>query len=164
MKRAAPHRAARRESIGALGSDLADVGSGRSLLSLLDLELHRITLGERPEALRLDRRVMDEHVFAPVVRCDETIPLAVVEPLHLTLGHLTQPPDSGSVRSPLPPTRSSPCCTAHRMSHECEHSPQMALRCLDPRAKNVLTVYLPRAGAIKAPRRARPRRPVGRRD
>src|SRR3989441_11953512 len=107
MKRAAPHRAARREAIGALGSDLADVGGGRSLLSLLDLELHGITLGERPEALRLDRRVMDEHVFAPVVRSNKTVPLAVVEPLHLTLGHLTQPPDSGAVRSPLPPTRFS---------------------------------------------------------
>jgi len=78
MKRAAPDGAARRESIGAFGSDLADVGGGRSPSVLLDLELHRITLGERPEPLGLDRRVMDEDVFASVVRGNETVPFTVV--------------------------------------------------------------------------------------
>src|SRR5436190_17111324 len=45
------------------------------------LELHVRALGERLETLSDDRRVMDEHVLAPVSRGDEPIPLRVVEPL-----------------------------------------------------------------------------------
>src|SRR5437867_10769908 len=75
-----------------------------------------------------------------------TLPLCIC----LTLQH------SGAVRSPLPPTRSSPCCTAHRMSHEWEHSPHLSPRCLDPPEKNA---FVPsRAGRPSGGRRLPGRR------
>src|SRR5437764_13916094 len=67
-------------------SDFADVLRLQALGTLSDLELHRIALGEAAEALRLDRREVDEHVRTRLLR-DKAKALRVVEPLHLTLGH-----------------------------------------------------------------------------
>src|SRR5256885_17195644 len=64
-------------------SDFADVLRLQALGTLSDLELHRIALGEAAEALRLDRREVDEHVRTRLLR-DKAKALRVVEPLHLT--------------------------------------------------------------------------------
>src|ERR1700728_1759279 len=63
---------------------LRHVLGGRPLLPLHDVKLHRVTLGQRLEARPLDRTVMHEAVLLAVVRRDETEPLRIVEPLHLT--------------------------------------------------------------------------------
>jgi hypothetical protein len=47
-----------------------------------DLELDDLTLPERREARALDGREMHEAIAFPVVRCDESEALLVVEPLH----------------------------------------------------------------------------------
>src|SRR5688500_20292727 len=60
-----------------------DVLGGRPLLALHDVELHRVTLGQRLEAAALDGAVVDEAVLRAVVGGDEAEPLRVVEPLHL---------------------------------------------------------------------------------
>src|ERR1700722_19052219 len=65
-------------------SSLRHVLGGRPLLPLHNVELHRVTLGQRLEARPLDRAVMHETVLLAVVRRNETEPLRIVEPLHLT--------------------------------------------------------------------------------
>src|SRR5450759_2673168 len=56
---------------------------GRGALGALhDVELHRITLGQRLEAVTLDRAVMHEAIFLSIVRGDKAKALRVVEPLH----------------------------------------------------------------------------------
>src|SRR5207249_1149070 len=60
---------------------LADVRSLQPFRTAGDFELDLITFGEALEALRLDGRVVDEHVLAALLR-DEAETLRVVEPLH----------------------------------------------------------------------------------
>src|ERR1043165_3818628 len=62
--------------------DLDDVLRRRTLLALDDRELHPLALGERTEALVLNRRMMDEAVLLAVLWGDEAEALGVVEPLH----------------------------------------------------------------------------------
>ena len=59
-----------------------DVAGLRALWSVNDLEFYRLALLERPEAVSLDRREVDEDIAAPVA-LDESITLGVVEPLDL---------------------------------------------------------------------------------
>src|ERR1051325_420951 len=77
------------------GLQLDDVLRRRTLLSLHDVELDPLALGERLEPLRLDRGVVHEAVLLAVLRRDETEPLRVVEPLHDTgdACHLAGTPD-----------------------------------------------------------------------
>src|SRR5438045_9548077 len=51
-----------------------------------DVKRDVVTLGEAAEALGLDRREVDEHVWTRLLR-DKAKALRVVEPLHLTLSH-----------------------------------------------------------------------------
>src|SRR5687767_12787930 len=68
------------------GLDLPDVGCLQTLRAAGHFELNPVTLGEALEAVRLDGGVVDEHVFATLLR-DEPVALGVVEPLHLSLCH-----------------------------------------------------------------------------
>src|SRR5262249_19766874 len=74
------------ESSTLLVSDADDVLRLRTLRALLDLELDLLTLVERLVPLGVDRGIMDENVRAVLAR-DESVTLAVVEPLHFSLGH-----------------------------------------------------------------------------
>src|SRR5688572_3520260 len=56
---------------------------GRTLLPFDDVELHRVTFGERLESVSGYRAVMHETVFLPVVRGDEAKALRIVEPFYL---------------------------------------------------------------------------------
>src|SRR5881296_3831087 len=67
-------------------SDLPNVLRLQPLWTLGDIELDVVTLGEAPEALRLDRCEVNEHVWTRLLR-DKAKALRVVEPLHLTLCH-----------------------------------------------------------------------------
>src|SRR5688572_26565250 len=64
-----------------VGSGLRDVRCLRSFLSLDDLKFDAIALGERLEAVGLDRAEVDEDVGASLAR-DESVALCIVEPLH----------------------------------------------------------------------------------
>src|SRR5262245_8364981 len=66
---------------------LPDVRRLVALGSLDDVELDTVTLGQAAESLGLNRREMNEHVLAVLLR-DEAKALGVVEPLHGTLAHL----------------------------------------------------------------------------
>src|ERR1041385_3046175 len=68
------------------GSDLLDVRGLEALRTVDDLELHRVALTERAEAVRLDGGVVDEDILATVLR-DEPEALRVVEPLDRALRH-----------------------------------------------------------------------------
>src|SRR5689334_22028515 len=61
---------------------LGDVPCLRTLRTVDDLELDRLTLFQRPEAVATDRGVVHEHVAATLA-LDETVALSVVEPLDL---------------------------------------------------------------------------------
>src|ERR1041385_6626189 len=50
------------------GSDLLDVRGLEALRTVDDLELHRVALTERAEAIRLDGGVVDEDILATVLR------------------------------------------------------------------------------------------------
>src|SRR5512141_2756174 len=69
---------------GAPVSDLPDVRRLKSLRAFDDLELHLVAFSQRPEALGDDRRVVDEHVLATVLR-DKAEALGIVEPLDRAL-------------------------------------------------------------------------------
>src|SRR5689334_17793533 len=70
---------------GALAHDhLAHILRGRPLLALDQIKLDRVALGERLEPIPLNGAVVDEAVLVTAVRCDETKPLGVIEPLHLS--------------------------------------------------------------------------------
>src|SRR6266550_4991016 len=62
--------------------ELHDILRRRTLLSLHDVELDPLALGERLEPLCLDRGVVHEAVLLAVLGRDETKALRVVEPLH----------------------------------------------------------------------------------
>ena len=49
--------------------------------------LHRLTFSERLETTAIDVGVVDEEVFAAIVRNDESKSLLIVEPFHCTLCH-----------------------------------------------------------------------------
>src|SRR5207237_4012009 len=53
-----------------------------TFLTFDDVEFHSISLGEGLESRARDRAVVNEAVLLPVVRCDESKALRVVEPLH----------------------------------------------------------------------------------
>ena len=59
-----------------------DVLSLRALLTLSDIKLDLLAFLEFPEPAALDRREVDEAVFAAVVWRYETVTLLCVEPLH----------------------------------------------------------------------------------
>src|SRR5207248_9476915 len=80
-------------------SDGYDVPSLGALLALGRLELDARALGERLEALGLDRAEVDEHVLAALVRGDEAIPLRVVEPFHGSCCHIKHLPPRTSERT-----------------------------------------------------------------
>jgi hypothetical protein len=58
-----------------------DILGRRTLLTLHDIELHLLALGQRPESLSLDGTVVHEAVLAAILRRDETEALLVIEPL-----------------------------------------------------------------------------------
>src|SRR5436190_18910115 len=64
------------------GLDLGDVAGLRALGTVNDLELHRLALLERAEAVALNGRVVHEDVAASVA-LDEPVAFGVVEPLDL---------------------------------------------------------------------------------
>jgi hypothetical protein len=68
----------------AIGLKPYDIFSLQAFRARTDLEFHGLTLGERPVAVRLDRREVNENVFA-CLATDETISLGGVKPLHYTL-------------------------------------------------------------------------------
>src|SRR2546425_4157796 len=91
--RARKTRGARAEShglrVGAGRSgrlDFGDVGRLKTFGSLGHLEFDRLTLLKGLVSVTLDRGEMDEDV-RPILLLDEAVTLAVVEPLHLALGH-----------------------------------------------------------------------------
>src|SRR6185503_7477166 len=84
--------------------DLADVRGRGAFLPLRDLELHRFAFLEGAESLGLDCRVMHEDVLATVLGREETVPLRVVEPLHLPPGHI----HSTSRKHETPPDGATP--------------------------------------------------------
>src|SRR3954468_9355539 len=65
-------------------SDLDDVGRLQALGTLGDVELHRLALRERAEPIPRDRAVVYEHI-GPVFAGDESVPLGIIEPLHVSL-------------------------------------------------------------------------------
>jgi len=65
-----------------------------ALWTLGDVELDVVTLGEAAEALRLDRREVDEHVWTD--SCAIKPKLSRREPLHLTLSHTVRPQHNGA--------------------------------------------------------------------
>src|ERR1700691_3629418 len=65
-----------------------DVRGLQALGALGDVELHLLALLEAAETVRVDRRVVAEHVLASTVLRDESEALRVVEPLHCTGCHV----------------------------------------------------------------------------
>src|SRR5436309_903982 len=78
----------RRGGVSSSGEALRahDVRRVQPFLPSEHFEFHGLTLGECLEAIHLNRREMHEHVLAAFL-LDETIPLRVVEPLHLSPSH-----------------------------------------------------------------------------
>src|SRR5262249_54958848 len=71
-------------------SDPAHVRRLEALRAPGHVELDRLVLGERLEALALDGGEVDEHVLAAFLR-NESETLRIVEPLHRTTSHLPTP-------------------------------------------------------------------------
>ncbi|KAG6495112.1 hypothetical protein ZIOFF_042903 [Zingiber officinale] len=61
-------------------------GLGAPVVALGDRELDALSLGEGPEPVGLDGRLVDEEILSAVVGRDEAESLGVVEPLHRALG------------------------------------------------------------------------------
>jgi hypothetical protein len=68
---------------------LRDVRGARALLAFFDFERYDVVLSQALEAAALNRRMMNEHVRAAVVRRNEAKALLITEPLHLTLRHVS---------------------------------------------------------------------------
>ena len=68
-----------------------DVLCLQPLRTLLDDELHRLTLFQAAETVALDRREVYEYILAVLAR-DESVSLSVVKPLHSSLFHVLQIP------------------------------------------------------------------------
>src|SRR3954469_17400819 len=71
---------------GAGESDLANVRGLEPFRAFDHLELHVVSFGKRAEAVGDDCRVVDEDIFATILRY-ETEPLRIIEPLDRTLRH-----------------------------------------------------------------------------
>src|SRR2546423_14644534 len=87
-------------------SGLANVLCLQPLWTLRNVELDVVALGEAPEALRLDRCEVNEHVWTRLLR-DKAKALRVVKPLHLTLSHTVLPLHNGA--QPRTGTTQPPC-------------------------------------------------------
>src|SRR5262245_36656116 len=85
-------------SAGDLLGDGRDVGRFGALCALARLVLDTRAFGERLEALADDVRVVHEKILRAFVRGDETVPLAVVEPLDGSAGHKKTPPSPSDER------------------------------------------------------------------
>src|SRR5262245_24642991 len=83
---------------GRLG--LGDVGCLEPLGSLGDLEFDRLALFQGLVSVTLNRGEMDENI-RPILLLDESVPLAVIEPLYLSLGH--RAPSHSRCRRSAPP-------------------------------------------------------------
>src|SRR4051812_39536823 len=98
---------------GVTGSDstsqLRHVFGRWALLSLNDIELDAVALGEGFEAPALDRRVVDEAVLLPVLTSDEAKPFRIVEPLD----------GSGGTHGPTPKII---CCVGVRRCRTNRHN------------------------------------------
>src|SRR6266571_1410382 len=70
--------------------DLVDVGRLESLRALGDLELDGLALLESLVPFALDGGEVDEDVRS-ILLLDESVPLAVIEPLHFSPGHWARP-------------------------------------------------------------------------
>jgi hypothetical protein len=64
-----------------------DVFRGRSFLTLDDVEFYALALGQALESLHLDPGMVDEDIFRPVLRSNESVTLRIVEPLYFTVCH-----------------------------------------------------------------------------
>src|SRR4029453_1315298 len=82
MSTGARWRAARLRSPYRGLADFCFVAGLRALRTVNDLELHCLALLQRPEAVALDCREVDEHIAAAVA-FDESVTLGVIEPLDL---------------------------------------------------------------------------------
>src|SRR5690606_1506262 len=71
-----------------LPSGARHVRSVKSLVAVLDLELHGLAFLKRLEAIHLDCGKVDEHIVSTLL-FDEAIALGIIEPLHLPSGHST---------------------------------------------------------------------------
>ena len=69
--------------------DGSDVLSLQTLRPLAGLELDLLPLGQGAEAIRLNRRMMAEHIVAATILGNEPIALRIVKPLHCTSSHFT---------------------------------------------------------------------------
>src|SRR5579862_2264997 len=83
-------------------TQLRHVLRGGALLSLNDVKLDLLAIGERLESVALDGRVMDEAILRAALGCDETKALRVVEPLYCAncACHLSYSMKKCCVRSP----------------------------------------------------------------
>src|SRR4030095_4218433 len=75
-------------------SDRANPVRLRTPRTLRGVELHTLTLIERPVTRRLDCAVVDEHVRATTLDLNEAEALLTVEPLDGSLCHETSPRDA----------------------------------------------------------------------
>src|SRR6185503_16416311 len=73
---------------------LTDVSGLEALRAADDIELQSLALGERLEAIALDRGIVDEHVLATFL-LDETETLRLVEPLYRSTRHFENSFDYG---------------------------------------------------------------------
>src|SRR3954447_13762361 len=69
------------------GSERLDIGRGRALCAVRDVEGDLLRFLEGLVAIHLDGAVMGEEILAAVIRRDESKALRVVEPLHGTCCH-----------------------------------------------------------------------------
>src|SRR5438270_5700281 len=73
--------------LGQSDLDRLDVRGRRALGALLGVVAHLRALGQRLEAVALDRAVVHEQILAGVIRRDESKALIVAEPLHGSCCH-----------------------------------------------------------------------------
>src|SRR5262249_19210263 len=68
--------------VGSASDDFAHVFGCRSLLTLNEVELHCLPLGERLESTAGDGAIVDKTVLVPTIWSDESEPLRVIEPFY----------------------------------------------------------------------------------
>src|SRR5262245_18580790 len=95
--------------------DLGNVGCLEPLGSLGDLEFDRLALIQGLVSVTLNRGEMDENI-CPILLLDESVPLAVVEPLHLSLGH--RAPSHSRCRRSAPPHAPSSRTSGQKKIHK----------------------------------------------
>ena len=62
----------------------------QSLVARLDLELYLLSFRKRFEPIHGDCREMDEYIFSALL-FDEAISFGIIEPFHLSPGHVSRP-------------------------------------------------------------------------